>query len=126
VQGGLSTGRTLTDNCEILAAVPESNPLGLADCRQQTNFLTQLKFLGSYTIPKADVQISGAFQSIPGPALSANRVTLTGQTTLGRAFTNAANKTLNLVEPGTMFGDRLNQLDVRFGKILRAGRTRTS
>ena len=67
VQGGISTGRTLTDNCEILAALPESSPLGLPYCRQQTNFLTQVKFLGSYTVPKIDVQVSGAFQSIPGP-----------------------------------------------------------
>jgi hypothetical protein len=126
VQGGVSTGRTLTDNCEILAALPESNPLGLPYCRQQTNFLTQVKFLGSYTVPRVDVQVSGAFQSIPGPAISANRVTLAAQTTLGRAFTNAANKTLNLVEPGTLYGDRLNQLDIRFGKLLRAGKTRTS
>jgi hypothetical protein len=73
-----------------------------------------------------DVQVSGAFQSIPGPALSASRVTLAAQTTLGRAFTNATNKTLNLVAPGTLYGDRLNQLDLRFGKLLRAGRTRTS
>jgi len=126
VQGGVSTGRTLTDNCEILAAVPESSPLGLPYCRQETNFLTQVKFLGSYTVPRVDVQISGAFQSIPGPQLAANQVTLAAQTTLGRAFTNAANKTLNLLEPGTLFGDRLNQLDIRFGKLLRSGRTRTS
>ena len=46
VQGGVSTGRTLTDNCEILAKMPESNPLGLPYCRQLTNFLTQVKFLG--------------------------------------------------------------------------------
>ena len=29
--------------------------------------------------------------------------------------------TLNLVEPGTLYGERLNQLDIRFGKLLRAG-----
>ena len=51
VQGGMSTGRTLTDNCEILAKIPESNPLGVPYCRQLTNFLTQYKFLGSYTVP---------------------------------------------------------------------------
>ena len=54
------------------------------------------------------------------------RVVLPAQTTLGRPFTNAANLTLNLVEPGKLFGERLNQLDLRIAKLLRAGRTRTS
>jgi hypothetical protein len=31
---------------------------------------------------------------------------------------------VNLVEPRSMYGERLNQLDLRIGKILRFGRTR--
>ena len=38
----------------------------------------------------------------------------------------AANVTVNLVPPGSMFGERLNQLDLRFAKLLRFGQTRTS
>ena len=38
----------------------------------------------------------------------------------------AANVTVNLVPAGSMFGERLNQLDMRFAKLLKAGRTRTS
>ena len=34
--------------------------------------------------------------------------------------------TVNLVEPGTLHGDRVNQIDLRFAKILRVGRTRTN
>jgi hypothetical protein len=34
--------------------------------------------------------------------------------------------TVNLVPPGTMYGDRLNQLDLRFSKLLKYGRSRTS
>ena len=34
--------------------------------------------------------------------------------------------TVNLVAPGAVFGDRLNQLDLRFSKILKYRRTRTS
>jgi len=45
---------------------------------------------------------------------------------LGRDLSgNAANVTVNLVEPATLYGDRNNQLDFRFAKILRLGRTKT-
>src|SRR4029079_1887384 len=63
LQGGVSTGRQITDNCEILARVPEASgaasPTGVPYCHQEQKFLTQVKFLGSYLLPKIDVQISG-------------------------------------------------------------------
>ena len=34
--------------------------------------------------------------------------------------------TVNLIEPGTLHGDRVNQFDLRLAKILRFGRTRTN
>ena len=128
IQGGLSSGRTSTDRCEILATVPEAAPLGVPYCHQDTNFLTQLKFLGTYTLPKVDVQVSSTFQSIPGPPISANKVYLNAQVrpSLGRDLSaGAPNVTVNLVAPGTLYGDRLNLLDVRFGKVLKFGRTRS-
>ena len=33
---------------------------------------------------------------------------------------------MNLIEPGTLYGDRVTQIDMRFAKILRFGRTRTT
>ena len=33
---------------------------------------------------------------------------------------------MNLIEPGTLYGDRVNEIDLRFAKILRFGRTRTN
>ena len=45
---------------------------------------------------------------------------------LGRNLSgNATNVTVNLVAPGTMYGDRINQLDFRVAKILKFGRSRT-
>jgi hypothetical protein len=85
--------------------------------------------LGSYTVPKIDVAVSGSFQSLPGPLLVANRVVPNAEVrqTLGRDLIGgAANVTVNLVPAGSMFGERLNQLDMRFAKLLKAGRTRTS
>jgi hypothetical protein len=128
VQGGLSSGRTSRDNCEILALIPESGPLGVPYCHQDQKFLTQVKFLGTYTVPRIDVQVSSTFQSIPGPILSANRVysNASVRDSLGRDLSGgAANVTVNLVPPGSMIGERLNLLDLRFGKVLRLMNTRT-
>jgi len=128
LQGGTSTGRQVTDNCEILAKLPEISPVGGPYCRQVPNFLTQLKLVGSYTIPVVDVSVSAAFQSIPGPVVAANYNAPNAAVapSLGRPLSgNAANVTVNLVAPGTLYGDRLNQLDLRFSKIIRYGRVRT-
>ena len=32
---------------------------------------------------------------------------------------------MNLIAPGTLYGDRVNELDFRIAKVLRFGRTRT-
>jgi len=38
----------------------------------------------------------------------------------------AANVSVAIIDPGTIYGDRLNQVDLRFGKVLRYGRTRST
>jgi hypothetical protein len=39
---------------------------------------------------------------------------------------NAPNVTVNLIEPHTLLGDRVNEMDIRVGKILRFGRSRVN
>jgi hypothetical protein len=98
-------------------------------CRQETLWLTQMKLLGVYTIPKVLLQVSGTFQSLPVPQLAANYAAPNSviQPSLGRPLSgNAANATVNRISPGSMFGERLNQLDLRVGKLLRFGGLRTS
>ena len=142
VQGGLSTGSTLTDICEVAEQVPEmlfgaqilntnnaNNWLPAQYCRQQSPFLTNIKVLATHTIPRVDVLISGTFRSVPGPHIWANYVATNAVITpsLGRALSGtAANLPVNIVEPGSTYGERLNQVDVRVGKILRFGRTKTT
>ena len=47
--------------------------------------------------------------------------------TLGRPLAgNTPNVTVNLIAPGTLYGDRVNELDLRIAKVLRFGRTRTN
>jgi hypothetical protein len=127
--GGTSTGRTSTDNCEILAKLPELSPTGAHMCRVTDAFLTQAKFLATYTIPRIDLQITGTLQSMPGPQILANYNAPNSvvSPSLGRNLAGGANNvTVNLVQPGTMYGERRNQVDLRFGKILRFGPARTT
>ena len=137
----MSTGKTVTDNCDLVAKLPGlllgGNNLGVANanvwrpasfCHQESPFLTQVKFLGSYSVPRIDVQVSGSFQSIPGPLLSANTVLTNAlvQPLIGRPLSGATTMTVNMAPPGSAFGERLNQLDVRFAKILKFGGLKTS
>jgi hypothetical protein len=125
LQGGMSTGRFSTDNCDVVTKL--NNPSTLY-CHSHNKFQTDIKFLGSYLIPRADVMVSGVFQSRQGAALAANYNAPNALVapSLGRPLSGgAANVTVNLVDPGTIFGDRANQLDLRFAKILRLGTTRT-
>ena len=98
-------------------------------CDTDTGFITRFTALGSYTIPKIDVQIAGTVRSDQGDTLAANWAVPNAviAPSLGRNLSNnAQNVTVNLIEPGTLYGDRLNEIDLRFAKILRFGRTRTN
>jgi hypothetical protein len=65
--------------------------------------------------------VSGTLQSIPGPQVAANNIYAGFIPSLGRAPTGGQT-TVNLIEPGTVYGDRLNQIDLRLTKIFRLGR----
>jgi hypothetical protein len=127
-QGGMNTGKTVTDNCEVRAKVPELSPVN-PYCHADTGFVTRYTGLGSYIIPRVDVQISGTFRSDQGAPLAANFAVSSAviATSLGRPLANAApNATINLIAPGVLYGDRVNEFDVRLAKILKFGRTRTN
>ena len=92
-----------------------------------TNGTIRATALGSYTIPKFDVQVASTFRSDQGGQLSANYVASQANTTLGRPFAGGSTTvTVNLIEPGTLYGDRVNQFDLRIGKILRFGGARAN
>ena len=137
VQGGTSTGRLVEDICDVRSQVPELAAGGLASqtnpyCRQSEPFRTQYKALATYIVPKIDVNVSGTFSSRPGVSLSALQVFTNAQiqnpafSTLGRPLVGAGTVAVNLIAPNTVFGDRIDQLDIRIGKILRLGRSRTN
>lgn len=127
VQGGTSTGRTSTNNCEILQVLPEVNPNGLPYCDQKTNWLTQVKGAASYTVPVVDVSVSATYQYLPGPEILANWVVTNAIAlpSLGRNL-SGGNQTVGVIAPGQNYGPALTQLDLRFAKIVRLGTTRTT
>ena len=93
---------------------------------------TRATAAGSYIVPKIDVLLSGTFQSSPGVPLAAN-YTVSGAAgsdiarQLGRPITGGStNVTINLITPGDVWGERVNQLDFRIGKVLRFGRQRAT
>jgi hypothetical protein len=100
-------------------------------CHVEQNWLTQVKFLGSYTVPKIDVQVGASFQSVPGLELAANYAVPNsqiqaqlGHLPLGATATGIT--TVSLIAPETTYYDRVNQLDLRLGKILRYNRYRAN
>lgn len=99
-------------------------------CRTVEPYLTSVAGLASYTIPKADVQVSLTWMSNAGPVIEANYVAsnaviAAGPQPLGRPLSGgAANVTVNLLEPGSRYGERRTTFDLRVAKIFRYGRTR--
>ena len=140
LQGGTSTGQNVADACDVRSNLPEMNNgigAGLVGstvsttspyCHVAYGVLTQLRGLGSYVIPKIDAQVSAVFQSKPGQLLSANYAMPAAEVAryLGRLPSgNVPNVTINLLEPGSEYGDRINQLDFRFAKNFKFGPTRS-
>ena len=138
MQGGTSTGRVYSNSCDVLAHVPEftvtvggptaTNPF----CESAQPWLTTVKAIGTYVVPKADVLFSGTFSSVPGVALAATVNYPSGPgsaiaQSLGRTLASSATtSTLSVLAPETLYGDRANDLDLRIGKIIKAGRTRSN
>jgi hypothetical protein len=135
VQGGANIGQTTADMCDVRANLPELTVNlgpGLGGsivsptspfCHVEYGRLTQFRGLGVYTIPRVDIEAGVVFQSKPGALLAANypvSAALIFQS-LGRAPSGGIIP-INLVEPGSMYGDRINQLDVRLTRTFRLGR----
>jgi hypothetical protein len=134
----VSTGKTMTDNCAIVSKYPQVTvpivPGGIATsgagfttefCQVETPFLTQAKLLGAYTLP-GGVEIAATYQNLPGPQIIANAVFTSAQVapSLGRPLSSAPTVSVNIVKPGTLYGERLRQLDMRAAKLVRVGRMR--
>jgi hypothetical protein len=149
VGGGLSAGRTVSDTCALnaLPQVRVSTLDGAAVaatapqvsrtsefCRTTRPWAdaTQVKFLAIYPLPW-DFQVSATYQNIPGIPIMASRVFTNAEvrSSLGRdlgacrgAATCNATVLVDMLPSGTMFEDRLQQVDLRFTRSFRVARAR--
>jgi hypothetical protein len=134
-QGGVSTGRRVEDNCDVVTKVDNPSPLY---CHRDEPWLTFVKGYGSYTIPRIDVQFSGTYQTKPGPLVLAIYTATNAEVapSLNRSLAGTAPSVdLHLLSPGPytttnggsgrVHGERLHQVDFRISKLLQFGGTRT-
>jgi Carboxypeptidase regulatory-like domain/TonB-dependent Receptor Plug Domain len=136
--GGLSTGRTETNNCAVVNNAPQLsfiNALSALTAPRATPYCdvvtpwsaqTQLKFAGAYTFP-GGVQTSGTIQSLPGIPDYATYVATNAviKPSLGRNLSAGPGGSviIDLIAPQTQFEGRINQTDLRLTKIFKIGQT---
>ena len=132
VSGGVSIGRTVTDNCVVVDSPQDARP-GFCRTARPWGAATDVKFLVVYPLPY-DIQTSAVYQNSPGIPITANYVVSNAQivSSLGRnlsdcaigAATCNANRTIALIPDNSMFEPRAQQLDLRFTRTFRFGGTR--
>jgi hypothetical protein len=112
-----------------------------AFCHRESGWQTNLKGLATYQVPKIDVLFSATFRSLPyagnefpsvqsqsqsAQVLALNIPGVVNTSGLNRPFgSGQVVEFFNIEKPGALYGDRLNAVDLRFGKILKYGTTRT-
>jgi hypothetical protein len=144
LQAGTSTGRGVQDTCALMKALPELLVVfgvnqQLASCHVTEPWMTLVRGLAAYTVPKIDVLVSASVRSVPNADIGMGSTSATNgasrnatynvpntvvQQTLGRLPNGGqpnGNTSVNLLIPGELYGPRITQVDMRFAKVLRLG-----
>jgi carboxypeptidase family protein len=142
---GTSTGRSIVDTCGTATNYNQVNTITGADagpdprgCHNEDPFQTTIRGLTTYIVPKVDVLISMAVRSQPPVLLGATAAT-TAQWIVPNSLVQAAlgHLPVGALATGTttiQIADNVNrvyannrrtQIDMRFAKVLRFGRTRS-
>jgi hypothetical protein len=111
--GNASSG---TNTCYVI-----DSPQQLFNCEVDVPYQSRVKINGSYEFPWG-IQVAAVAQSNPGANYSANRTFTNAELQgLGRNLSGATTVTVPLVKPLSLFGPRINQIDLRGTKIIRFG-----
>jgi hypothetical protein len=143
---GTQTGRRVDDRCNVQGFLTGSGGPNPRGCYDADPWQTTIRGLASYTVPKIDVLISATVRSQPPLAQSVNwqipntvlqsmggvlapGALPTGNTTIAVVGTAGAGVTQGRRDSNDqvrLFADnRRTQIDMRFAKVVRFGRTRT-
>jgi hypothetical protein len=140
MQGGTSTGRGVRDTCDTVVNIDSPDPRG---CHVTEPWMTSVRGLISYTLPKLDVLVSAQIRSLNaanalpglvGSTSATNGASLNANTQVPNSVVQGSlgrlpgvalvtqTTAVNLLESGQLYPDeRVNQVDMRFAKILRFG-----
>ena len=117
LSGGMTKGTSMGISNSRKACFVIDSPQPLRFCDVSYPWLTAFKMFGTFGLP-AGFDAAATFQTSPGSEILANfAVTNAIVEGLGRPLTFTS--TVPLIQPGTIFGDRLYQLDVRVARNLR-------
>ena len=126
--GGLSVGRTVTNNCAIVNSPQDARP-GFCKTVPPWSAGTQVKFMAIYPLP-ASLQASVIYQNFSGVENSPT-ITLTNAQiapSLGRNLSSCGTAavcnqtvTVEAAPAGSMYEPRIQQVDVRLSGLLRMG-----
>ena len=123
ISGGINVGRTKTSACFVV-----DSPGALRFCEINPPFQPNATFVGFYPLPWWGLLTSATYRNYPGTQITATYQVTNAQIlpSLGRNLSSGANGTVNveLIQPGTLYGPRQQQVDFRISKRLRLGRTR--
>jgi hypothetical protein len=135
-QGGVNVGRTYQYDCGVRRDNPyvgtplliDQNFTGQNDdCAFTPPWQPGWRGAGAYTLPWYAIQVSGTLQSNPGPMVTGRYAVSNGTPglvqSLGRNL-RLGTASLELVEPGTQYYRRRNQLDLRASKYVNLGTNR--
>jgi hypothetical protein len=147
VNGGTTTGRAVRDLCHAMLDDPnvQQHDGVTPACNPYTRWETNVRGTATYTIPKADVLVSSVYQWHPGVERAANHTftkdevvwegssaaratqpcpagATAGQvgcfTPIGTTIT-ATTYTVNLLNPGELYGKGYFEVDLKLGKNIR-------
>jgi len=129
---GTQTGRRVDDRCDVQPFLTGGGGPNPRNCLDDNPWQTTVRGLASYTVPKVDVLVSATFRSQEPLELTANwQIPNTVLPSLGGILAPGSlatgNTTVTITDnQNRLFADnRRTQIDMRFAKVLRFGRTRT-